>query len=49
MLASAGKDKADAVISKVSTSIVSFTDDAEAMAAARIELGNALEEALKNK
>lgn len=47
--AAAGKDKADEIITKVSTSIVNFTDDAEAMAAARIELGNALEEALKNK
>ncbi|MBQ7699385.1 MAG: DUF4091 domain-containing protein [Clostridia bacterium] len=47
--AAAGKDKADAIISTVSTSVVKFTDDNEAMAAARIQLGNALEEALKNK
>ena len=49
MARAAGKDKADEIISTVSTSVVSFTDDAEAMAAARITLGNALEEALKNK
>jgi hypothetical protein len=45
----AGREKADEIISTVSTSVVQFTDDAEAMAAARITLGNALEEALKNK
>ena len=45
----AGRDKVDAIISKVSTSIVSFTDSDEALADARIELGNALEEALKNR
>ena len=47
--AAAGSDKADEIISKVSTNIVNFTDDEEAMVNARLTLGNALEAALKNK
>ena len=47
--AAAGRDKVDAIIKTVSENIVNFTSDDEAMAAARITLGNALEAALKNK
>lgn len=45
--AAAGREKVDEIIKTVSTSIVSFTDDAEAMVAARITLGSELEAALK--
>lgn len=44
-----GREAVDSIIAKVSKSIVEFTDDEDAFAAARIELGNALEAALKNK
>ena len=47
--AAAGRDKVDAIIKTVSENIVNFTSDPEAMANAKITLGNALEAALKNK
>ncbi|MBQ1848539.1 MAG: DUF4091 domain-containing protein [Clostridia bacterium] len=43
----AGREAVDKIISKVSTSIVKFTDNENALAEARYELGCALEEALK--
>ena len=45
----AGREAVDKIINKVSKSIVEFTSDENALAEARIELGNALEQALKNK
>lgn len=43
----AGDEAADALIAKVTTSVVNFTDSEDALANARIELGNALEAAAK--
>ncbi len=45
--AAAGREKVDEIISTVSENIVSFTKNEEDLAKARIELGNALEAALK--
>lgn len=43
----AGREKVDEIISRVSTNIVNFTKNEDDLANARIELGNALEAALK--
>ncbi len=45
----AGRDAVDAIIAKVSTNIIEYTKNENDLADARIELGNALEAALKNK
>ena len=44
-----GRDAVDAIIAKVSTNIIEYTKNENDLADARIELGNALEAALKNK
>ena len=44
-----GRAAVDTIINKISKNIVEYTSDENDLAAARIELGNALEAALKNK
>ena len=45
----AGREAVDKIIARVSTNIVEFTSDEDALAKARIELGAALEAALRGK
>ena len=44
-----GRAAIDGIIEKISKNVVEYTSDENDLAAARIELGNALEQALKNK
>ena len=44
-----GRAAIDGIIGKISKNVVEYTSDENDLAAARIELGNALEQALKNK